>query len=336
MGDYFRFKIGSDSVFEISGLNRFSIPRDKNFNVDELPAQSDKNIVNTRIAVIEHPVFVSGESIQHFRESDSIYLTSDAESLLRKEPGPQILTYPSDKDINILRQFIELYYLHCPPRYLGHNVRPLWAHDFLDRHIVFTGCLIKKGRSVPDSFLKTLLRSENPRKNDVYIGAVHESDVLETDKKRFSDALKNEVPSLSDKLWILADSYAGHDNQEMAVITAVASLEASINIYAQVCLETKLGNLKDDFIKKLGIYGLIEILPKLMFAKGSLPSDTTIALVKKAIEARNALMHGKHDRDGNPTFFNKGHMGEAIYACRDLKNFFEVQVSASKSKKRNH
>lgn len=328
LGDYFRYVTGDDGVFEVAGLNRFSLPTKKQYRVEDLPRKSDRNIVNTRVAVIQQPFPVNGDDLKIIRVSPYVRLTSQAETLLKSDPGTQTIIFPpSPKHTEVLRRFIELYYVHCPPRYQGHDLRPVWEHDFFDRHVVLTGCLTKPGKRVSTKFLKILLRSENPLRNEVDLGVLGLRDVEKSAKTRFARALRTEVPSLAERLWMLADSYAGHHNQEMAVITAVAAMEAAVNVYTRVRLEPHLGRgLTEQLLREQGMYTLIQALPKLLFPPAALPSEETTRLVLEAITARNALMHGKHDKSGKPTFFTKSHLGAAIYACGKMKKCFEAQT----------
>ena len=335
LGEYFRFAIGDEGVFEVAGLNRFPLPAGKTYRVDDLPLKSEGHLVNTRVAVVEQPFLVDAAGLKLLRESQFLPTTSEAATLLSSDPGPQTLIFPqSGKHTKVLRRFVELYYIHCPPRFHGHDLRPIWEDEFLDRHVVFTGCLTKPGGRVPNGFLKALLRSENPRQNEVDMGAHALQDEPRAARIRFARALRTETPTLADRLWMLADSYAGHQNQEMAVITAVAALEAAVNLFARSRLEPILGSsLTGQLFREQGMHALIQALPKLQFPSHAQPSEETTSLVLNAITARNALMHGLHDKGGNPTFFNKGNLAPAIRACRDMMRCFEAQTGPMRRKR---
>lgn len=327
LGDYFRFPSGDDGVFEVAGLNRFSLPAKKQYRVEDLPLKSDRHLVNTRVAVVQQP-FPVDDDLKVIRESPYVRPASKAAAWLKSDPGTQMLILPpSGRHTEVLRQFVELYYIHCPPEWQGHGLRPIWGHDFLERHVVFAGCLTKPGGRVSNGLLKALLRSENPYRDEVDLGATLLTDVARSARARLAKALRTEVPSLADRLGMLSDSYSAHQNQEMAVITAVASLEAAVNVFARSQLEPRLGrSLTEQLLREQGMYVLIQVLPRLLFPSDAQPSEETSRRVLEAISARNALMHGKHDRSGNPTFFTKGHLGREVYACREMKRLFEAHT----------
>lgn len=122
-----------------------------------------------------------------------------------------------------------------------------------------------------------------------------------------------------DRLWFLAESSLTQGNEEVAVITAVAALEAAVSVYARKRIEPKLGSsLMNTMLREQGMYMLVQTLPKLFFLPKNCPTEHEMGFVRTAIEARNALMHGKHDKNGFPAFYKQQNYGREVMACRSV------------------
>ena len=322
LGRYFRCSLDPLDGIEIVAFNRVSLPKVGKAHVGNIPIVKDHHLLNTRLVVIQNTDVVGAKEVGLIHHSEHFPLTTQATRLLREQPGPQLISMPDQRPLFAIRRFIELYHVHCPPVYVDDMVRPIGLHDFFTEGIVYGFCLRPSGTCLPDSFLKVLLRSENPRQEEMDLGALMLRDAPLGQRRRFIQSLKSgKQSSLSEQMLLLCHSFQAQHNMEMAVITAVAGLEAAFFVFAHKRLEHKLGIITDEFLREQGASTLIKVLPRLYFADQNLPTADAFKLVQQAITARNQIMHGSNrllDGSGKPKYLNRGHLGTAIEECKNL------------------
>lgn len=334
VGKFLRTRVSKDPNLEIVCLNRIDLPKQSGYSVDKLPFVKDRRLVNTRLCVIEYSFPMSEEDIAQIRSSDPFPLTTDAGRLLREQPGPQFLCFSDpDRQLAAIWRFTDLYFKYCPPKYQGDRVRPVWLDDFFSEAVVFALCLHPRSAPLPAGFLKTLLKSENPRLEERDIGAAAWYDAPKDQMHRFLRAVRSEEqPAFADKLLLLSHTFQQQHNFEMAVITAVAALEAALFAFSQKRLAPKFADdkaLTSDFLREQGAYVLVRAIPRLFFSPQNIPPQDVFDGVEEAIKARNKIMHGKVDKSGRPSHLKQGHLGAAIRACRQLAEAFERETRAS-------
>ncbi|MBV9849124.1 MAG: hypothetical protein JO250_05485 [Armatimonadetes bacterium] len=331
LGRYGRSPMSPDGAVEVAWLNRVDLPRSQRLTTEQLPLLRDQDRLNTRLIVIENVFRVQPDEVEQIRGEATFPLTTEAAQLLTREPGPQLLVFPNhDRPLAAIRRFIDLYHAYCPPEYWGDDmVRPIWMHDYYARGIVFGVCLRPQGVPLPDRFAKVLLRSDNPFALAEHkdLSVTFRRDAPLSQRRRLLRGLRDgEDPSLADQMLLLSHSYHEQHNLEMAVITAVAALEAAMFVFARKRLEPKLGkSLAETFIREQGAYMLVEALPRLLFSEKNLPEEKVFKNVKNAINARNYIMHGKLDKSGKPKHLSMGHLGIPIMACKELLRAFQSE-----------
>lgn len=333
LGRYFRHSMDTDGTVEIACLNRVNVPKLSRSIPDEaiedLPRVRNRHLLNTRLVVIENTIPIKKEEMEQIRQAQPFSLTTEADHLLKQDPGSQLMTFPyRQTSLAAIQRFIDLYHVYCPPNSGGDMVRPVWLHDYLSLSIVFGVCLRLSNIFLPDSFVKALLRSDNLRWEEKDTQALFLQDALPAQKRRFVKSLRvGEQPTFANQLLLLSHSYLQQHNMEMALITAVAALEAALFVFAQKRLEPIMGgSLTDSFLREQGASMLIEALPLLLFSKKNMPNADLFKTVKKAMSARNSIMHGKLDGSGKPKHLNAGYLGPLIYACKEMIEAFQREA----------
>jgi len=105
----------------------------------------------------------------------------------------------------------------------------------------------------------------------------------------------------------------------MALITAVAAMEAGVSLFARARMDKVLEpGLTSSLLREQGMMTMIEVIPRLFFSNRSWPDRELLEQVKKAISARNDIMHGKNTQKGKPKILEKkdGEIANLTYACR--------------------
>ena len=327
LGRYGRSAACPDGTIEVAWLNRVDLPLHKSLTREQIPLMRHRPQLNTRLIVIENGIPLETREIEQIREALPFPTTTEAAQLLMQDPGPQLLIFPNHKvPLATIRRFIDLYHVNCPPVYQGEMVRPIWLHDYWSLGIVFGLCLRVQGDVVPNSVVKILLQSDIPpaleERRDMSVSFGR--DAPPDQRHRLLRSLRaGDDPSLADQLLLLSHSYHEQSNMEMAVITAVAAMEGAMFVFARKRLEPKLGkSLTETFIREQGAHMLMEALPKLLFSEKNMPSAVVFEDAKKAVTARNNIMHGKLDKSGKPKHLATGHLGTAILACNELLKAF--------------
>lgn len=307
---------------EIIWLNRIHLPKASGYSVESLPLVKDRHLLNTRICILENPTELGSQELEAVRGT-TFSLSTEAARLIRSEPEPGLLVFPNhDRLLEAVRRFVTLYFKYCPPEFAGDRVRPIWLDDFYSFGIVHGLCVRPPGEIVPDSFIRTLLRFENPRMDERDVGDAFWHDASAKQQRELRKSLNSaEQPDLTNQLLLLSFAFQQQFNTEMAIITAVAAVESSLFEFARNRLGPKLNNdseLIENFLREQGVSVLSQVIPRLFFRKENVPTKEIIDGVKKAITARNNIMHGKVDKEGRPKHLNQGNLGMAIGACNEL------------------
>lgn len=320
LGQYFRANLGNTSGVEVVVLNQIPIPRKESYRITELSTVEQRPLLNSRIAVIQSPSVPSDEELAEIRDSGPIPTFEQARKLLLQPPDAQVMIFPElTRTLKQIQSFIEIYYYSCAPTILGHGVRPVWIDDLISGQIVFATCLLSPGEKIPDRFLRVLLNSQNPRRQEKDMSWTHLKDDSPGDRRKFRKRLRSDSPELSEKLLFLSDSYAAQHNHQMALITAVAAMEAGVSLFARARMDKVLEpGLTSSLLREQGMMTMIEVIPRLFFSNRSWPDRELLEQVKKAISARNDIMHGKNTQKGKPKILEKkdGEIANLTYACR--------------------
>lgn len=336
LGRYFRKAVSPDCSLEIACWNRIRIPRFGNprkpVNAEQLPRVADRHLLNTPLAVIENKAKQTEDDLAKIRSANPFSLTTDATQLLRGRPGVQLICVPDmSTHLAAIRRFVELYFRYCPPEYRQELVRPLWLHDYMSQLVVCGVCLHHPAARLPDGFVKALLQSGRSDLAERDLDALFRADAAVLQRRRFAQALRGgEQPAFADQLSLLTHFFLEQFNYEMAVLTSVAALEAAVFAFARARLGSSLQDdpgLLGQFLRDEGASSLVQVLPRLFFSPVNLPSTEDFMNVKRAISARNRIMHGKVDGSGKPEHENMGHLGSAVCACLRLAEAFQRETA---------
>jgi len=335
LGRFFRQKVSTKPQIEIACLNRIHLPKVGAYSAERLPKVRDRHLSYTRICVIENQFKVSEEEFEKIRSARPFPLSTTARVALLHAPGPQLLAFPRHEySLPVIRNFLTHYFEACPPEFQGDRIRSIWLDDFYTFGIVFGVCLHQPNEKLPNSFVRALMLSENPRRDEIDMSTSFWNDAPREEKTKLRQALRRGgQPSFLSQLLLMTHQFQTQHNQEMAVLTAVASLEASMFQFAEKRFGPGLSKEKgllDEFLRVEGASVLVKVIPRLFFAQENVPDNDVFKNVARAVSARNKIMHGKGDSAGNSLNLKLGHLGSAIFACRQLALAFQREADLDK------